>query len=327
MRNGRDLVDLTERMIYLRSIPVAAELPAPVLKVIASYLVERSFPKGGHLMRQDEPFGALQFLIDGKVSLVRNDVAIGQLAPPQSLGFLAILASSDGTYDAKAETDVKSLELDGDALIELMEDHGELLLATLRYLCDRLLYEIKELPNEALTQRFAGDDYPVPNRPLDLVERVVYLRSLRAFARANLNQLAQMAREIEERRAPAGELLWSAGDPSSHSCILLAGSVECRTPDGRSWVAGPRSVVGGLEAIAGHPRWFSLHAKTPIVAFFDPIDAFVGLLEDDFAMARDFISMLAGELVAMLERKAAQGKSTVGVMRDVSNLGRVPVGA
>jgi hypothetical protein len=44
-------------------------------------------------------------------------------------------------------------------------------------------------------------------------------------------------------------------------------------------------------------------------------------------MARDFISLLAGELVGILERKAASGESTVGVMREVSNLGRVPVGA
>jgi hypothetical protein len=94
-----------------------------------------------------------------------------------------------------------------------------------------------------------------------------------------------------------------------------------------SWSRGPRSVVGGLEAIAGRPRWYSLVARTRIVAMLDPIDAFIGLLEDDFSMASGFVAALASELVDALALKAEMGKTTVGVARDVSRLGSVPVGA
>jgi CRP-like cAMP-binding protein len=320
-------VDLTERILYLRSIPVAAELPPPVLKIIASYLRERDFPKGSVLMRQGEPVAALELLTEGSLALVRNGKPFGKLAPPQSLGFLAILARSDGTYDASAEEDTRSLSLDADALIELLEDHVELFHATLRYFADRLLYEIMELPADMLEGRLRGET-AAPDRKLDIVERIVELRMLRAFRRTNLNALVALAEHLEERRVGPGETLWQKGEPADHALIVLAGTATCEDRDlDKRWQAGPRSVLGGIEGMVSKPRWYTLSAATLLVSYRLSSTAFVDLLEDDFAMGLDFISMLAGELVDLLERKALMGKSTVGVKRDVSKLGAVPVGA
>ena len=47
--------DLTERMLHLKQIPVGAMLPAPVLRVIAAHLQERTFAPGMQLMRRGEP--------------------------------------------------------------------------------------------------------------------------------------------------------------------------------------------------------------------------------------------------------------------------------
>jgi hypothetical protein len=68
-------------------------------------------------------------------------------------------------------------------------------------------------------------------------------------------------------------------------------------------------------------------ADTDLVVFRLPIAGWEDVLEDDFALAQDFMSVLAMQLVEVLERKAAEGRSTVGVARDVSRLGAVPVGA
>ena len=37
-----------------------------------------------------------------------------------------------------------------DALLDIMEDHSEMFFASLRYVAERLLAELKELPEEAL---------------------------------------------------------------------------------------------------------------------------------------------------------------------------------
>jgi len=51
------------------------------------------------------------------------------------------------------------------------------------------------------------------------------------------------------------------------------------------------------------------------------------MFEDNFSMAMDFVSMMAESLVGVLERRAAMGQSPLQVMRNVSKLGAVPVGA
>lgn len=321
-------VDLTERMIYLRSIPVAALLPPPVLKVIASYLRECSFPAGSLVMREGEPIEGLQLLTEGRLSLVRKGKPFGALSPPQSLGFLGILARDVGTYDATAELDTRSLELKTDALLELLEDHVELLHATMRYLAERDVYEIMELPPDVLEQRFLCEGADRPIKKLSFVERLVDLRGRRIFARTNLNALTSLAKQMSEFHFAPGERVWSEGDGADFTLLVLAGTGRCCVAaDERRWRVGGNVGLGGLETIAERPRWYTLEAETPLAGFRVPAAAFLDVAEDDFSMASEFISMLARDLIALLERRALLGQSSVGVMRNVSNLGAVKVGA
>jgi CRP-like cAMP-binding protein len=321
-------VDPTERIIYLRSIPVAAVMPTPVLRIIAAELKERTFSAGEKLMQEGEPIHGLHLLIDGKLSLERKGAPFGTLAPPQSLGFLGILARSEGTYDARAETPVRTLEFDADTLLEVLEDHHEFLEASVRYLAERLLYEIQELPQEAMERRLEGAPPSVPERELDLVERILMLRRLRAFGSTNLNALAVMARHLVEQRLEPNTPIWRKGDASSDAFIVLSGTLVCEERDSqRKWRAGPTSVLGGLEAFAEKPRWYDLSAESNVVGFHLPEGSFQDLLEDDFGLASDFIATLAADLLGILEKKAASGQSTVNALRNVTKLGAVPVGA
>ena len=126
------MIDLTEKMLHIRQIPVGAMLPPPVLRVIAAHLQERAFAAGTRLMRRGEPIDGLHMLIEGGVALTREGASLGDLDAPQTLGFLGILARQDGPYDATAKEDVRALELETDTLLDLFEDHFELLAATLR---------------------------------------------------------------------------------------------------------------------------------------------------------------------------------------------------
>lgn len=320
--------DVTERILYLRSIPVAALLSPPVLKVIAGQMREATFAPGAALMREGQPIDALYFLTSGRLELLRKGKPFGTLAPPQTLGFLGILARGDGTYDATAQEETSTFVLDAEVLTELLEDHFELLRATVRYLCERLLAELQELPEEALGSRLEAEPIPpAPARPMDLVERMVYLRRLRAFKNTNLNSVAVLARHLVEERHAPGDRLWSPGESADANFFIAHGRVRCATPDGRTWGAGPLNALGGIEAEAARPRWYEMTADTELVVFRLPIAGWEDVLEDDFALAQDFMSVLATQLVDVLERKAAQGRSTVGALRDVSRLGAVPVGA
>lgn len=323
----RGFVDLTQRILYLRSIPVAAMLSPPLLKIIASHLEERSFVPGTKLMKEGAPIDALHLLTEGKVSLDRRGVSLGTLSPPQSLGFLGILSLGDGTYDATVEEPARSLALDATTLLELLEDHFELLYATLRYLCERLLYEIQELPADVMQARMEGTAPPVSERRLDLVERIVYLRGLRAYSSANLNALAQLASKMTECRFEPGHRIWELGSHSKEILLIRSGTAVCIASEQKRWRVEPNSAMGGLEVVAHQPRWYAAEAETAIVGFWVPMDGMFDLFEDDFTMASNFFSMMATEVINVLEKKASLGRSTIGVKRDVTALGPVPVGA
>lgn len=315
------MTDLTERMLHLKQIPVGALLPAQVLRVIAAHLQERTFAPGGRLMRRGEPIDGLHMLIEGGVTLSREGASLGDLDAPQTLGFLGILARQDGPYDATAKGEVRVFELETDTLLDLFEDHFELLSATLRYLAERLYFDMQELPKEALGIP-PTDVGVVPDRPLDLVERVLYLRTSSGLTGANVNALAVMARQMEEVRVKAGTKFWSIGDPAEHVLFIVKGSVRCEAANGREFRYGPGTGAGGVEALAGKPRWYGITAETDLVGLMGREDQLMDIFENQFRMAMDFTTMLARAEIGLLARRATLGQAPI-----TARVGGIRVGA
>jgi CRP-like cAMP-binding protein len=313
--------DLTERMLHLTQIPVGAMLPAAVLRVIAAHLQERTFAPGTLLMRRGEPIDGLHMLIDGGVALTREGASLGDLDAPQTLGFLGILARQEGPYDATAKNEVRALELETDTLLELFEDHFELLSATLRYLAERLYLDMQELPKEALGMA-PVDLGVVPARPLDLVEKVLFLRTTSGLTEANVNALALVARQMDEVRVPAGTKFWSIGDPAERVLFIVNGSVRCEAGNGREFRYGPGTGVGGIEALADKPRWYSVTAETDVVGLLGHTHQLLDVFENQFRMAMDFMTMLARAEIGLLARRATLGQRPL-----TAKVGGIRVGA
>jgi len=277
-------------------------------------------------MRRGEPIDGLHMLTDGAVALSRDGGSLGELAAPQTLGFLGILARQEGPYDATAKSEVRAFELETDTLLELFEDHFELLSATLRYLAERLYFDMLELPQEALgiAKVEVGS---IPDRPLDIVERVQFLRTTSGLTSASVNALAVMGRQMEELRVPAGTSFWDVGDTADGVLFLLAGSVLCRTADGREFRYGSGTGAGGVESLADKPRWYSAIAENDVVALRGNTADLLDLFENHFRMAMDFTSMLARAELGLLARRASMGAQPLSTLRDVTQLRGVRVGA
>ncbi len=323
----RRWVDVTERAIYLRAIPVTAQLPASVVHAVANHLTDRELSPGERLMTQGRSVKSMHLLTEGRVGLFKDGVRIGEMAPPQSVGFLNIIARSDAPYDAIAETKLETLELTAERLMGLLEDQEQLLSATIHYAAERLLSEMQELPAKMLGIPPEVIPIEVPDRALDLVERVFFLRCMSAFKRTNLSALSALADQMVERRAAAGSELFAAGEIPKITYFVIRGTVECETPDGRSFGFGPGTAVGGVEAIAGKPRWYTARASSDVVMLEGRASHLLDMIEDNFEMGMDFVGALVGGLQGILAAKAAMGVAAFAVKRDVSNLGAVPVGA
>jgi CRP-like cAMP-binding protein len=326
MRDEPPKIPLTERILHLRAIPVGALLPPPVLTIIATHLKERIFKKGHVLVRTGEPIGGLHLLVEGSLRLSSKGKQLLVMTPPQSFGFLAILARTESIYDAEFTEDSVTLELDSDALYELLEDHFALLFASLNYISERLLHELVDLPAEALAIPM-GEDPGIPDHELDFIERIFFLRKMGVFSTANLNALAVMSTSLVETRAPAGTVLWTEGTTSDGVIMVVSGIFRCTTVSGKLFLYGPNTVIGGIEALAGKPHWYSLESETPVLFFKSNQEVFLDLIEENFAMASDFMGFTAQRLLQLYSRKADQGLSTLNVPREMPKLGRVVMGA
>lgn len=318
--------DLTERMLHLRQIPVAAMLPPALVRTLAGALRPRTLRAGRKAVQQGEAVDALLLLTDGGLRLERDGARFGEIRAPQTLGFLSILARQEAPWTAVADVETRAYELETDTLLDLFADHFELLEATVRYLAERLWFEFQKLPEQMLGMPDA-DFGDVPERPIDLVEKVIYLRKTSGFATANVNALATMSRQLEEARLAAGTVLWKSGDRADRVFFLLRGSIRCVAPDERTFRYGPGTGVGGIEAIADRPRWYTATADGDLVGLWGHTENLLDLFEQQNRMAMDFIAMLARAQSGLLARKATLGQNPLAVTREANKLGTVRYGA
>jgi CRP-like cAMP-binding protein len=306
-------LEMTERILRLRSVPTLRELPASALAQLAASLRSVAFRKGEILLREDEPPRSFFLIESGTVTMRRRDKRIGTVRGPGAVGFMSFLARNAGGTSAVAETYVEALEVQADAMEEIFEDHFTVLLGTIRFVAQRLIEENKATPPPPYVPPTVSFDSLIGDQPLGIVERIFLLRRMRAFTEANVNSLATFARKMVELRPQAGEVLWRARERADHSYFVVKGMLDLTWNDG-TFVQriGPGYVVGGAESLVSLPRWNDLVAAEPALLLRGTRDGLIDLFEDDHEAGLKFLSTLATLIVTMWDRKAEAGIMSVG---------------
>ena len=188
-------LDLTERLLRLRGVPVFRNLSATALAPLAASMRSNTFEKGDVLLREDEPPKAFHMLLTGSVTMRRRGNTIRTITAPGGVGFLSVLAQTAGGTEAVADARVETFELSADALDEMFEDHFSVLFGTMRWIAERLVTENIEAPPAAVRaaarrRRGARSD----EQDIGIVERIFLVRRTLAFREANVNSVARLAR-------------------------------------------------------------------------------------------------------------------------------------
>lgn len=297
MPASRALVTPTERLLALRRADLFRELATPDLDVLSSVLREAVFRKGEVIQRADRPPTALHLVVEGTIEILRDDVRSQRLHAPFALGALDLFAGLGGGMRATALTEVVALRAPTEVMLELIEDHFTILHHILR-VSARLL--VTSLP------RFAADrvvpanrDLPpcrVRERPLNLVERIVFLRRMPMFGQASLDSVAALAAHFREVRHPAGVELWHEGGRAEDILCLVDGAVRGGSRSSPGTVRyEPYAMLGGLAAMAEAPHYQRCVTETPIVGLLVEPNRLIDLIEDDFEMALSMVGGLARE--------------------------------
>jgi HEAT repeat protein len=133
-------VPLVERVIFLRKVPLFAELPPQDLQPIATAAEEHVFSAGEVIAERGEPGDTTYILVEGKVRVVGpRDEEIAVRGPSEVIGEMAVISSRPRVASLVATTDVRVLGLHKAAFEAILRERPETALAMMRLLCDLLV--------------------------------------------------------------------------------------------------------------------------------------------------------------------------------------------
>jgi CRP-like cAMP-binding protein len=303
-----NLLSPLERLLHLKRVPMLSGLPGSEVAVIADAASERFFPKGAVVFREGEPVGSVHFVVQGALGTVRRGSRVGRVGPGAGVGGLAIFSRDPLGAEVVAEEDTLTLELDRDAVAEVLEDRYAVLHHVLREMSRRAI---------DLVSRFRLDPSAgIPECPvdvpqsgdIDLVNRIFFLRRMSVFRRSSITALAEMARQMAQVRFEPGTVLWREGEPSPGIFLVRAGWVRATGSNGVAFRPGPGFPLGALEALAEVPRFYDAVTETPVVALQGHMGVLVDVFEDNFDMAMDYLAVLAQSTLRILDWAAARAE-------------------
>ena len=297
-----------ERLLHVKRVPMLAGLPNAEVAVLADAADERFFPAGALVLRDGEPAAAVQIVVRGSLATRRGGATAGRSGPGAAVGALALFAREPLSGEVVAEEDTLTLELDADALGEVLEDRFPILHHILRETSRRaveLLTQLKLDPAAGLPAPAADDG---GGGEIDLVDRILFLRRMAVFRRSSITALAELGRAIAQVRFEAGTTLWREGEPGPGIFLLRSGTVRARSSAGVEFRAGAGFPLGALEALGELPRWYDAVAETPVVALQGHMGALVDVFEDNFDVALDYLAVVAQATLRIVDRARERGE-------------------
>lgn len=300
-----------ERIVTLRGFRAYRHLPPAQLAIIAALARPRRFRAGEVLFQEGIPVSSVHFILQGQVRTTRQGKELHVLSEHGVLGGLSALAEEAEGYQSEALTPTATLEVSVDSMQEIFEENFAVLSSVLRVLAEQILQLRRQLGENAGFPAVADGAAPtsaVGAAPLDLVQRIAFLRGTLPFAEGHLEAVTALAREGEEVRRPEGAVLWQAGEVSGSMLLIVRGRVHCVAHDpAQRFVLGPGDAVGSLDAVAGCRRWFVATTAAPCVFLRLEVQRLFDALEDESSMAMSLLRALARGLVGLQQVRAGVG--------------------
>src|SRR5688572_1123706 len=163
-----------ERILHLKQLPLIGTLPSADLALIAERMRERFFRKGEWLLREGEPARAFYAVLDGTLHVSRRGATIGHTRAGGVAGGFAILGRDPRGLSVRAEADTLALEVEADAVTDILEDNFGIMHHVLRETARQLINVIARQPNPWAHIPVPPDPGMTRPRELDLVERIFF---------------------------------------------------------------------------------------------------------------------------------------------------------
>lgn len=139
VQNGEVKMQSTiEKVIYLKSIGIFAEVPEEILAAVATNLEEMEVTAGETIVREGDISRGIYIINEGEVKIHHGEQVVHTMTEPEIFGELSALDSEPHSASVTAVKDTSLFVLDQDILYELMADHVEVARGIIRVLTRQL---------------------------------------------------------------------------------------------------------------------------------------------------------------------------------------------
>ena len=227
----------------LTTLSFLSNLPQESLAAIARRLVPVEKQADEFIVEQGQPPEALFVVESGRVILHGSEEGgdFSEIGPGESFGEMAMLTGKPHAHSAQAATDVILWMMPKDEFDGLSAEYPDIRLA--------LSAAIRE-----------------PLVSQDMSRAVEHLTSISLFSSLSEEVFWSVAERLLLRHVPAGELVYTDGDPGDALYIVDSGQVEIASggPADRAVLArlGPGEFFGEMALLTGRPRSGMVRAAT-----------------------------------------------------------------
>lgn len=145
------MLDLFERVIFLRRTAIGRALPPPALRAIAEVVREETFEPGAVISREADPGHEILLVVEGNITVRKLGAApangatgealgriVGQFGADAVLGEIAVLSEEPRSASMVAEERVVLLALHREDLRDAIASCPDLAFGLFRVLIDRI---------------------------------------------------------------------------------------------------------------------------------------------------------------------------------------------
>lgn len=299
MISGEPRASLRQRVLLMRAQPMFDGLDDDGMLLLAEHVRVGRYQDGERVSVEGEPAQSVFLVTQGELHVSAGGKRLSVRRAGDAYGGLPLLARKPSPL-ALAHGVVHTLEIPAAAFENALIENYSMLRNTLRVLGAGVLAGRGSLPAEVNAERQI-DEGVWRDGPRSMVERLLALRQS-PFGQLNLEALVDLARSMVEERYQAGQLLWAAGDPSTHTLHIDAGRVRCTAPDGRAVDVGSGFTIGVLDGWGTRQRAYEARAISRVIAARIDFEGFLALLEAHPEVGLELLRGFASELLKQLEQ-------------------------
>jgi len=294
-----------DRVLLLRTLPILDGLAPAHLAAIAQHAEERFLSRGTMLPTTSGSGSPLvHFIIEGSVDVRYADGHTRHREAGDSVGFLDVLSGSEAPFEARTAQDTVALELDWEAQLDVCQEHFPVVMRYASFLARRTI----EAMSANIQFELDEPESTVVSSRMNLVDRILALHRSRTFSSGSFDALAELAHHVREIKWGRRKRIWQLGDDADNFVLLASGTVRCMTAEGTSFRRHAGATLGLYEAISDSKRWHAAVSESSTIALQVDVEPFMDILEDHFDLARDFLGVLAGNLMVL--RRIEDGLET-----------------